>query len=308
VTAWRPQPLPWIPARRTRAFRLAARLFDGLGVVSPVAALRLAGLVGREANRWSRYGPSPADIQALLPGFSLARAARVARSASSGTMQRRALGRLIRQRGFDPVAPLVRPDAIAALERLSLDSRPAILVMVHAGPVQAVALALHALRIPALVVRVDSEYPLPAPLQAEHTTGESTQGAYVFTRALDHLRGSAPVVMVPDNAAGATIRVACLGRPVDFARGPFALARLSGAPVVPLCWRWDRPGVRMTLARGEMLAPESAPGLSAGECERRLAAGAADWFTRHFTANPDDLSVDFVNFLLDIFQGRKRDD
>jgi len=264
--------------------------FDGLesGLArwasrQPRWALGGAALLGRTRNRLSRRWPSPDDVRALFPRLDPRAAARVAWSIGGLEARNRVLADCLRREGLDPLRPLVR----GALPPLR---PPLLLGTFHAGAVHALGPALERLTGPVLALRHGPLYTPRPPVEIVTTEGDDQRRAAVFQRALDHLRGGCFVVMALDVVPGAGLRVPCLGRTLELARGPFALARLTGAPIRPLVARWQGGGAEVEV--GEPLAA----GLQ-GE-EIALATAAARWLEDYLRASPAETGLGLLRALL----------
>lgn len=256
---------------------LESRL-TGLAVRHPRGAFSMAGALGSLRNRLSRRWPEPEQVRALFPALSLPEAARVAWRIAALEARNRLLVRCIRQ-GARPVAEV--PEAFAALRP------PLVLGTFHVGAVHALGPALERLPGPVLALRQGLLYAAGPPLEVVSTEGDEQSRAAVVLRAVSHLRAGGFVVLALDAATGPGLAVPCLGRTLELARGPFALARLAGAPIVPLAarWRHDRVEVRT----GQELAP-------AGEAE--MAASAARWLESYLLESPAELGLGLLRSLL----------
>ena len=224
------------------------RAFDGLesGLAllaprHPRLAFSAAAALGSLRNRLSRRWPSPEQVQSLFPQLEPRAAARVAWSLGALEARNRLLVDSIRRAGLDPVRQLMRhpSEAFAALRP------PLILGAFHVGAVQALGAAVERLPGPVLVMRLGSLYAPTPPVEVASTEGDDQRRAASFQRALNRLAGGGFVVLALDLPPGPGLRVPCLGRTLELARGPFALARLTGAPLVPLAARWWRSGVEL---------------------------------------------------------------
>jgi hypothetical protein len=245
----------------------ARRVFDALeGGLAPLAgswprlAFSGAGAVGRLRNWLSRRWPSPEQVQTLFP-----------------------------RQGVDPVRPLVRAGADFGALR-----PPLVLGFFHVGAVQALGVAVERLPGPVLVLRQGSIHTPRPPVRVESTEGDGQRRAASFRRALDHLAEGGFVVMALDIVPGPGFRVPCLGRSIELARGPFALARIAGAPMRPLVARWQGGGV--AAEAGEVIAAEAMPDREAWE--EALAAEAARWLERYLLESPAELGLGLLRSLL----------
>jgi hypothetical protein len=273
------------------------RAFDALesGLVPlaprhPGLAFSAAAALGSLRNRLSRRWPSTEQVQSLFPQLEPRAAARVAWSLGALEARNRLLVDSIRRAGLDPVRQLVRPssEAFAALRP------PLILGTFHVGAFQALGAAVERLPGPVLVMRLGSLYVPTPPVEVASTEGDDQRRAASFQRALNHLAGGGFVVLALDLPPSPGLRIPCLGRTLELARGPFSLARLTGAPLVLLVARWRRSGVEVevgeTLARGLETDPEAMEGA--------LAASVAGWLERYLLESPAELGLGLLRDLL----------
>jgi hypothetical protein len=278
-------------SRARRAFDLLERRLAPLAAEHLGTALAAAAALGSLRNRLSRRWPSPGQVQSLFPHLEPRAAARVAWSIGALEARNRLLTDRIRKQGLEPVRPLIRtPDAFAALRP------PLILGMFHVGPIQALSAAVERLPGPVLVIRLGSIYTPEPPVQIASTEGDGQQRAAAFRRAIAHLAGGGFVVVAFDLPPVPGLQAPCLGRTLEVARGPLALARLTGAPVRPLVARWQGSAIRIDL--GEALAAELA---SAPENqESALAVAAAGWLERYLQERPAELGLGLLRSLLEL--------
>jgi hypothetical protein len=319
-------------SQRQGAGRTAARLaFDALerglarlaAAGSPrraLPALGAAAAAGRIRNRLSGAWPSLDQVVQLFPHLDRAAAARVARTIGGAEARNRLLVELVRRRGLPAAAALVRSTpALAALQP------PLVLCTFHVGAVQALGAALERLPAPVLLFRHGLLHTSGPPLAVISTAGSEAARARAFLLGLDHLRRGGFVALAADLAESpvSVIATRCLGRPLDLARGPFALARLAAAPLRPIVVRWSSRGLdtvvgpplvplapRGPLAPLSQLTPlgpldhhpnDGGPPASPPadlECEAALAGAAAAWLERRLLAAPGDLSLGLLRALL----------
>lgn len=249
----------------------------------PALALSVASVLGRLRNRLSRRWPSPEQVRALFPHLSGGAAAGVAWSIGGLEARNRLLASCIQKSGLEPVRPLVRMPAFAALRP------PLILGTFHVGAVHAFGPALERLPGPVLALRHGPLYTPRPPVEIVTTEGDDQQRAATFQRALARLESGGFVVLALDVVPGSGLQVPCLGRTLELARGPFALARLAKVPLVPLAARWRRGSVDVEL--GEAIT---------GETENALAASAARWLERYLLDSPAELGLGLLRRLLDL--------
>jgi hypothetical protein len=273
-----------------RAFDALEHRLAMLARAFPRLALSGAGPLGALRNRLSRRWPGPEQVRALFPELDRRAAARVAREIAGQETRQRLLVHCLRQTGLDPVRPLLRTSAaeLAALRP------PLVLATFHVGAVQALGAALERLPGPVLAVRHGMLHATRPPLELVTTEGDGQRRADVFQRALVHLTRGGFVALALDLSAGPGLTVPCLGRTLTLARGPFALARLTGAPIVPLVARWRRGGLEIEIGRPLAAGPATDPAAR----ETALAAAAARWLEGYLRKSPADLGLGLLQDLL----------
>jgi hypothetical protein len=272
-----------------RAFDALERGLTPLAPRHPRLAFPAAGALGSLRNRLSRRWPSPEQVQTLFPHLDRRSAARVAWSIGGFEARNRLLITRRHRAGLERMRPLVRtPGELPALRP------PLILGFFHVGATHALGAAIERLPGPVLLLRQGSPYVPGPPVRLETTEGDGQRRAAAFQRALVHLSRGGFVVTALDVVPGPGLRVPCLGRAIELARGPFAMARLAGAPLLPLAARWRRGGVEVEV--GEALA--AAPGSGPEAWEGALAAGAARWLERYLLASPAEIGLGLLRALL----------
>jgi lauroyl/myristoyl acyltransferase len=118
--------------------------------------------------------------------------------------------------------------------------------------------------------------------------------AAAFARAVQRVRNGGLVVMAADvDEAELTAPVPCLARAVRMARGPFALARITGAPLIPIvaCWNDER----ITVVAGDALRGDGCN----RELEASYAAAAVGWLADVLRGSPEQIRLYSLRWLLD---------
>jgi hypothetical protein len=160
-------------------------------------------------------------------------------------------------------------------------SHPMILGTFHLGAISAIGTILQDLPADVLVLRATPKYTTPAPnVTVAVTRGTEQDRARVFHTAIQYLRAGNFIFVPLDPEESSRIDAPFRGRTLQLARGPFALARITRTPILPLVARWN--GTRMELEIGEMIA--------ASDDEAQLAAAAAKWLERYLERYPDEES------------------
>lgn len=240
-----------------------------LAVRAPRVAFRLASITGAARNAVTGRWPSAQEVEG--------RGARLRMAALKERNE--VLVRCIRRSGLDTIRPLVKvPDEWRRLEG------PCILGTFHVGALHAVGAALEALGKPVLGVREGRLFEPRPPLELISTR---QQRAAVMLRAVEYLRAGKLVVLALDGAADTMIETTCLGHRLALARGAFALARMTGAPIVPIVMRWHGTDVEVVL--GQRLE---------GDNEEQLAHAAARWLESYLRDEPHQLTLGLLRELL----------
>lgn len=278
-------------------------------LVSLRGALAAAGTIGRAIHRVHPDKPSPADVAALFPGASPLPASTIAREMSGLRYQNQLLVFMAQRRGKQILEPYL--DA-PSLERLKpFASGPASIFLTwHVGPPFGLLGAFGRLGLDVLAIRrnqvigpsvwpdavVRGQSPQATrsdPSLTSTERGPAARARAVF-RAVARLRKGGLIIIAGDGVDTAeTLAAPCLGRAAPMARGPFALARITGAPLVPLLARWDDDGwIRVTVG-------DALPGRGSGRAlESSLAIAAGKWLEDYLLASPRQLRRCSLGWLL----------
>jgi len=267
-----------------RAFDAVERLLTQIASRFPQFAFAAARLAGTSRQRLSRRWPAADEIAQLLPQLMPREAEALARRIAAEEAMQRVLTRAVRRHGVDYLRPIVSFDASLAALRA-----PAILTTLHVGAIHALSSALEHMPAPVLAFRDGFLFESKGTLTQQSTRGGELRRAGAFHRALSHLRSGGFVVIGADVVPGASIGVPFLGETIRLARGPFALSRMTNAPIVPIVAR--REGRAIVVTAGAPIAADPAD-------ETALAIALARWFEEWLRARPEDLSVALVNSVL----------
>ena len=169
---------------------------------------------------------------------------------------------------------------------------PFVVASFHVGPFQALGAVLRSLPGEALIVTRE-QFVGRDDITMVPEGDDEWQRARAFHRSLAALRGQGLVLVMLDGLRVrgeevATIEVPMLGRSLPLARGAFALARIGGAPIVPVVVRWRGSG--MAVVVGDPVAPDAS--------EEEMAAAMGAWLERYLRENPGEISV----FVLDLLR------
>jgi lauroyl/myristoyl acyltransferase len=212
----------------------------------------------------------------VFPHLSAAEARRAAVEMRCSALKSRALGVVLAGARGEPVYPPVVADAVLGGLR-----GPAILTTAHIGALGAIGALLR--RLPGDVLALHRmEWRMPSNVTGLHVPDTDPANAAAFHRALTTLRRHGCVFLLAD---GGGHDVPFLGGVVKIKRGPFALARMTGAPVVAVLARWDGAVVRIT----------SGPPIAAGDDEAEMARAMARVIERHLLEHPSEIGAHWLD-------------
>jgi hypothetical protein len=285
---------PGAPARVPGWRRLSRGAYRWLLRAHPPAAFLLAGIRSRLARDRFRHTPSPEEVAAYWPGLPPARCYRIARDIRTVSWRNRDLRELVEQAGVERLAAVVRCRGGERLRDLAARKQPAILVSWHFRTHHVALLAaLRRLGLPALVVWLRPNE-VPPGFEVCSPEGGCTQRALVLRRALEYLRGGGFVVIAMDLGVGTPARLPFLGCRLTVRRGPAVLARLSGAPVIPLSQRWEPLGRAITVTVHDPVPRPACPPGDAAAFEDAILAAVARWAEDFVRAFPHEFCFDVL--------------
>jgi lauroyl/myristoyl acyltransferase len=239
----------------------------------PAIGIRRMGALGVMARVLGAHGPARADVRALFPALKRARATRLVNRMASLHFRNRAAIALVRRGGLGALAALVDGHSESAPAVIARRERGLILVAYHVGAHFGVGAALHRWGTPVLTLR---NMPL----------GDADARARALKLAVETVNARGVVMAAIDGPGGVSSTIVpCLGRRIVVRRGPLAVARLTGAPVVPVVAQWtDHGRIRILTGSPFGLPPPDDPAF-----ERAAALAVARWLELHLTTYPDDL-------------------
>jgi lauroyl/myristoyl acyltransferase len=287
-----------VPQAREAGPWLRRRIVDAVASLDPRTVAELASAAGRLAQRLGGR-PRPEDVKSVFGGHPVLASRdpiRTAREMSGFAYRNRAVSAVARRHGISAVTGLVDAGSLPALAPL-LDRRaPGVVVTWHLGPGCGLSAAFELLGIASLAI---VRRPLPAMDQRSQTVltggGEADRTAALW-RAVRHLKEGGLVVIAADGLSGERgRRVGFLGRGIRLARGPFVLARLSGAPILPVVTSWTRD----TSIRAELGPPlDIVPSPADGDAfEEAAAAATASWMEQRVLRSPEEMRPHTLRWL-----------
>jgi lauroyl/myristoyl acyltransferase len=258
------------------------------------------GSLGRWLHRLTGRSPSEREVLSLFSGFetiAVHEPRRTAREISALRYRNRALTAIVARRGLHALTPLADPAGTECLEVFRRPRRPTILLTWHLGPIFGLGAALAYRNIPVLAIRAGPFYEPVGRMDLAFTQGGPVARARAVGQALKSLEEGGLVLLAAEGPDGAcTEAVPCLGRLIALARGPFGLARLTGADVFPCVPRWNNQG-RIDVYTGEPLTPPGCDG-DKTRFESSYAAAAARWLQSYLLASPQELWLYTLRWLL----------
>jgi hypothetical protein len=256
----------------------------------------LAGLRSRLAGNRFPDTPSPAEVGAFWKELPPAQCLQVARRIRTIEFRNRELRDLLGHGGVGGLAPLVRCRGAGLLRERHARKLPTIVAGWHFRTHYFMVIAaLHRLGVPALIVGFPPKRLPPGFEVLSPPKGDCLGRALVVKRALEHLRAGGLVCTCLDHPLGNSIApVPFLGRRLHLRRGVAALARLSGAPVLPVSQRWDALGRSITVTFHDPLPPPAAAAAGRVAFEQAVLAGAARWVESYARAFPEELCLDLL--------------
>lgn len=163
---------------------------------------------------------------------------------------------------------------------------PTVLATVHLGPMEAAGLLLGDLDGP--VLAFTAGMPSRPGIRTVDASGGEWSRTAGMLEAVRCLRAGGSVFLAVDaGESNARVDIPLLGRKLSIASGGFALARLSGAPLVPVATRW----------RDRRIEIEPGPRISAAS-DQEMGAALAAWLEQFVLVHPVDLGRPFVDELL----------
>lgn len=224
-------------------------------------------------------GPSPQQVAELFGGRVERDPREIAWRCAALRFKNHAALALLQRKGIDALAERVTPGSVTPPDDI-VSGKGAILLSCHVGVHNGVSAALQRWGLDAFQL----------PLQGVDSQERRNMA---MRRAVDVLRGGGLVLAVMDGPFGAhSAPIDCLGRSIVLRRGAFALARLTGAPVLPAVARWTtngeiEPAIGAVLTASTAALPTRVPPRQTYD-ERELTKEAAAWLERYLIAHPEE--------------------
>jgi hypothetical protein len=226
------------------------------------------------------------DLETVLrafPRLTREQLSSVTRGARSDEMRERVLFEMAAVAGRQSIRNLV--DVPLRIDDLRA---PIVLGGFHTGALGAVGPVLEELEAPVLVLRrVRRRRRIPTTLTIEEVGDDERQRARAFYRAVRWLQDGGIVFTPLDPEVAVRLPARVGERMFQFARGPFALARVANVPIIPIIARWR--GARVQVVLGDPAQPSPA--------EQEMADIVGQWLGRYLTEEPRDISPRLVNLM-----------
>lgn len=243
-------------------------------------ALQLAAALGVSRATFSGRWPAAREVAALF-GTGPAASRRIARGIAINEARSRLV---IRRASGSSLAPFARQVSFRDAGAIGHLHPPLVLITAHVGALHLLALALDRFAVPRVVLRWSPVHDLSPEESVALTAGGLAGRTGALRRGHDALRAGGFVVTALEGPHGAAEPGSLLGRPLGVGRGGFALARVSGASVVPIAALWK--GNRVVVESGPPIAPEVAP------------QAVARWFDELLRRSPRQISLGLLRRLL----------
>jgi lauroyl/myristoyl acyltransferase len=222
----------------------------------------------------------PENVAELFPDLPTHSLLQMARQTRVNLFKEMGLLRLLESRA-DALVPMVRCCGGTLLQRMYARKQPAILGSWHWGAffLTTIVPALKSLGISALFIGKDLKYRLPPDIELCDARGSLVDRVKAVKRAHEHLQAGGMVVIALDGQEGdSTLEVPCLGRRIRMRRGPAMLARLSGAPLIPITQNWEPYGGKVRVTVHEPLPVPACSPEDAGAFDQAFLSEVARWF------------------------------
>lgn len=159
---------------------------------------------------------------------------------------------------------------------------PMVLVSFHIGTPQVLGALFERLPGPRLAMFYGTVVPRPG-----NTVVDVAQNGWISAkRAVDTLRAGGFVFTMADGDGQARVEAHLWGRRIGLPRGTFAIARLAGAPLLPVTARWR--GSAIEIVAGDPILPAD---------EAEMAAALVSWLEAYLAEHPEEMRFLFLYLL-----------
>jgi lauroyl/myristoyl acyltransferase len=235
------------------------------------------------------WTPSAAEVTDVLGDLGSAQTALLRRRIAAAELRNRTLTYVVKQRGPEPILPLIRVHDTGGFQRLRDDKIPVIVVFFHQGVLRAAETALTMLHHPILLACTHPPRG-PDPGFRWRVVADMHSGTRYLMDALRELkRGGVPVLALDGDAGLDAPRVPFFDRNIWVPTGPAILSRRSGARLVPVTSRWVGASAMIEVTLHEPIPEPTMSRSEPSAWDRELLANTSLWFERHLRAHPAEL-------------------
>lgn len=183
---------------------------------------------------------------------------------------------------WNPTCAWPFPRVIAGPDARHLEG-PMVIVSFHLGTVLALGALFEQVPGPRLALFHGSAVHRPGVRAIDI---RESGGAFAAKCALDTLRGNGFVFSIADGAGRSHVHADLFGRRIGLQRGTFTIARLAGAPLLPVAARWKGPMIE--IVAGEPIAPGD---------ESAMATALVRWLEAYLVEHPADVNNQLLSLL-----------
>ncbi len=192
--------------------------------------------------------------------------------------------RVLRLRYLNPSVAWPYPRLISGPDPGTMPS-PAVLATFHMGTLSALGALLERLPAPVSILLGGGRATARRSRYLRTSEGEEQRVGAVM-QAIRTLRQGGFALVVADGPGTARVEQTLLGHPISLPSGAFAMARLSGAVLVPVAARWRGPGVE--IVAGDPIPPAA---------EATMASALVSWLERYLREHPEEFSHPLARLL-----------
>ncbi len=210
--------------------------------------------------------------------------------------------------GLERIAEFVRCPQAGLLRERQQQGQPAILVFWPLGPRFSIGPALRSIGGPALIIAQCPKQVSAGQLEQFAKGDRATEflapadtperGAWLLKRAVERLQaGGFVAIGIDAESGGNSIDADFLNRRIGISKGPAVLARLTGAPIIPLTLAWGEAGWTIDCKAAASIDPPETQD-DASTFEHALTRELAHWFDGYVRTAPGQLRLNRLGLLL----------
>jgi lauroyl/myristoyl acyltransferase len=163
--------------------------------------------------------------------------------------------------------------------------QPLVLVFNHIGPARSILSLASCLPVPLLMISADDRLHPPDNVRVTTLDRRPTAAFLNLKKAIDWLKANGVVLVAIDEWGGSGGPcVSFLGHSLRFRRGIAAMARLSGAAIIPVQAAWTPKGQGITISVQSALEP------SAEDSDKTIIQKIVTWLEKQALSDPAQIS------------------